>query len=32
MIRTTLLDEGDGTRIRRILADPAAHPFCLVRD
>jgi len=28
----TLLDEGDGKRSWRIFADPAGHPFCLVRD
>lgn len=28
----TLLDEGDGSRGWRVLADPAGHPFCLVRD
>jgi hypothetical protein len=28
----TLLDAGDGTRGWRIYADPAGHPFCLVRD
>jgi Glyoxalase-like domain len=28
----TLLDGGDGTRSWRIYADPAFHPFCLVRD
>jgi catechol 2,3-dioxygenase-like lactoylglutathione lyase family enzyme len=28
----TLLDDGDGTRSWRIFADPAGHPFCLVRD
>ncbi len=28
----TLLDEGDGKRGWRIFADPAGHPFCLVRD
>lgn len=28
----TLLDEGDGIRSWRIFADPAGHPFCLVRD
>ncbi|MFJ6011969.1 VOC family protein [Streptomyces sp. NPDC092952] len=28
----TLLDAGDGKRSRRIFADPAGHPFCLVRD
>ncbi|MDQ0787300.1 VOC family protein [Streptomyces sp. B3I8] len=28
----TLLDEGAGRRSWRIYADPAGHPFCLVRD
>jgi hypothetical protein len=28
----TLLDAGDGGRGWRIYADPAGHPFCLVRD
>jgi hypothetical protein len=28
----TLLDAGDGKRGWRIYADPAGHPFCLVRD
>jgi len=28
----TLLDDGDGKRSWRIFADPAGHPFCLVRD
>jgi catechol 2,3-dioxygenase-like lactoylglutathione lyase family enzyme len=28
----TLLDAGDGKRGWRIFADPAGHPFCLVRD
>ncbi|MET8942568.1 VOC family protein [Streptomyces sp. NPDC004542] len=28
----TLLDEGDGKRCRRVFADPAGQPFCLVRD
>jgi hypothetical protein len=28
----TLLDAGDGTRSWRVYADPAGHPFCLVRD
>ncbi|MFE0476878.1 VOC family protein [Streptomyces sp. NPDC058947] len=27
-----LLDAGDGKRGWRIFADPAGHPFCLVRD
>jgi hypothetical protein len=27
-----LLDVGDGKRGWRIYADPAGHPFCLVRD
>ncbi|MDT9689914.1 VOC family protein [Streptomyces sp. P9(2023)] len=27
----SLLDEGDGGRAWRIYADPAGHPFCLVR-
>ncbi|MFI6420161.1 VOC family protein [Streptomyces sp. NPDC050842] len=27
----TLLDEGDGKRSWRVYADPAGHPFCLVR-
>ncbi|MFI6480625.1 VOC family protein [Nonomuraea sp. NPDC050663] len=27
-----LLDDGDGERSWRIYADPAGHPFCLVRD
>jgi hypothetical protein len=27
-----LLDAGDGKRSWRIYADPAGHPFCLVRD
>lgn len=27
-----LLDDGDGNRSWRIFADPAGHPFCLVRD
>lgn len=26
-----LLDEGDGERGWRVYADPAGHPFCLVR-
>jgi hypothetical protein len=26
------LDPGDGKRSWRIYADPAGHPFCLVRD
>ncbi|MFD6760768.1 VOC family protein [Streptomyces roseolus] len=25
-------DGGDGRRSRRVYADPAGHPFCLVRD
>jgi hypothetical protein len=28
----TLLDTGDGARGWRIYADPAGHPFCLVRE
>ncbi|WP_073948188.1 VOC family protein [Streptomyces kebangsaanensis] len=28
----TLLDGGDGKRGWRVFADPAGHPFCLVRD
>jgi hypothetical protein len=28
----TLLDVGDGRRSWRIFADPAGHPFCLIRD
>ncbi|MFJ4923250.1 VOC family protein [Streptomyces sp. NPDC088725] len=28
----TLLDAGDEKRSWRICADPAGHPFCLVRD
>jgi Glyoxalase-like domain len=28
----TLLDAGDGQRNWRVFADPAGHPFCLVRD
>lgn len=28
----TLLDAGDGQRSWRVYADPAGHPFCLVRD
>ena len=28
----TLLDVGDGRRSWRVFADPAGHPFCLVRD
>ncbi len=28
----TLLDGGDGQRSWRVFADPAGHPFCLVRD
>ncbi|MEU9852019.1 VOC family protein [Streptomyces sp. NPDC047974] len=28
----TLLDGGDGKRSWRVYADPAGHPFCLVRD
>ncbi|WP_214108004.1 VOC family protein [Acrocarpospora catenulata] len=28
----TLLDAGDDRRGWRIYADPAGHPFCLVRD
>ena len=28
----TVLDEGDGKRGWRIYADPAGHPFCLVRE
>ncbi|MET7596812.1 VOC family protein [Streptomyces sp. NPDC005481] len=27
-----LLDGGDGRRGWRVYADPAGHPFCLVRD
>ncbi|MET9810501.1 VOC family protein [Streptomyces halstedii] len=27
----TVLDEGDGKRSWRVFADPAGHPFCLVR-
>jgi catechol 2,3-dioxygenase-like lactoylglutathione lyase family enzyme len=27
----TLLDAGDAKRSWRVFADPAAHPFCLVR-
>ncbi|MEV6315181.1 VOC family protein [Streptomyces sp. NPDC051776] len=28
----TLLDAGDGSRSWRVYADPAGHPFCLVRE
>jgi catechol 2,3-dioxygenase-like lactoylglutathione lyase family enzyme len=28
----TVLDIGDGHRIWRVFADPAGHPFCLVRE
>ncbi|MPZ86375.1 MAG: VOC family protein [Actinophytocola sp.] len=28
----TVLDVGDGNRGWRIYADPAGHPFCLVRE
>lgn len=28
----TVLDKGDGKRSWRVFADPAGHPFCLVRD
>jgi Glyoxalase-like domain len=28
----TLLDAGDGKRGWRIYADPAGHPFCIVRE
>jgi hypothetical protein len=28
----TLLDAGDGQRSWRVFADPAGHPFCLVRE
>ncbi len=28
----TLLDAGEPRRVWRIYADPAGHPFCLVRD
>jgi hypothetical protein len=28
----TVLDVGDGTRGWRIYADPAGHPFCVVRE
>ncbi|GAB2590967.1 VOC family protein [Streptomyces capparidis] len=28
----TPLDLGEGTRSWRVYADPAGHPFCLVRD
>ncbi|MET7378598.1 VOC family protein [Streptomyces sp. NPDC005526] len=28
----SLVDAGDGRRSWRIFADPAGHPFCLVRD
>ncbi|MCC3653169.1 MULTISPECIES: VOC family protein [Streptomyces] len=28
----TLLDDGGGERSWRVFADPAGHPFCLVRD
>jgi catechol 2,3-dioxygenase-like lactoylglutathione lyase family enzyme len=28
----TLLDDGGGKRSWRIFADPAGHPFCLIRD
>ncbi|MER6721807.1 VOC family protein [Streptomyces halstedii] len=28
----TVLDQGDGKRSWRVFADPAGHPFCLVRD
>lgn len=28
----TVLDGGDAKRGWRVLADPAGHPFCLVRD
>lgn len=28
----TLLDAGDGKRRWRIYADPAGHPFCLIRE
>ncbi|GHF66553.1 VOC family protein [Streptomyces thermodiastaticus] len=27
-----LLDAGDGDRSWRVFADPAGHPFCLVRE
>jgi Glyoxalase-like domain len=27
----TLLDAGDAKRSWRVFADPAGHPFCLVR-
>ncbi|GIH69577.1 VOC family protein [Sphaerimonospora thailandensis] len=27
-----LLDDGDGTRDWRVFADPAGHPFCLIRN
>ncbi|MFE0653438.1 VOC family protein [Streptomyces sp. NPDC059534] len=28
----SLLDDGAGTRSWRVYADPAGHPFCLVRE
>ncbi|MCS7480742.1 VOC family protein [Umezawaea endophytica] len=28
----TLLDAGAACRVWRVLADPAGHPFCLVRE
>ncbi|MFE5796354.1 VOC family protein [Streptomyces sp. NPDC056503] len=28
----TVLDDGDGKRSWRVYADPAGHPFCLVRE
>jgi catechol 2,3-dioxygenase-like lactoylglutathione lyase family enzyme len=31
-VGATVLDIGDGQRSWRIFADPAGHPFCLVRD
>ncbi|GAB3141492.1 VOC family protein [Micromonospora sonneratiae] len=31
-IGATLLESGDDTRGWRVYADPAGHPFCLVRE
>lgn len=31
-VGATLLDAGDEQRSWRVFADPAGHPFCLVRD
>jgi hypothetical protein len=28
----TVLDAGDGKRSWRVYADPAGHPFCVVRE